>query len=118
MAGVIVVNGGRTSKARSLIYGEQASTKEGVEEELLLTSKVIAEPPEPIGAFGDVHVALGACDGLVRARLSRLFEGDACGAQELPGAIIRVASDPDAKARLDPGAGVEPRQLASGQVCL
>ncbi len=76
---------------------------------------VAAEPPEPVAALGDEHLAVGARVGV---RAARGLQGVARGGEQVPGAVVLRVADPGGEAGVDPRpapqAGQRPHRLGMG----
>ncbi len=87
---------------------------------------MLAEPPEPVAAFGDQDVAPGRFGSRLSGRLAPAVAPAACEPtrgsevarvmQEVPGRVVPRVAAPGAQVASDPRTGVEPVERLGGRV--
>ena len=108
-AGDRVEEGARRVEAEQGVDVPQVFAKEMVEEAVEAAGMVVAIPPEPVGALGDIDFVPGSLEGgcVVAERSFFGCEEGPCGVQRVPGLIVFGVADPDGEVVADPASGEE-----------
>src|SRR3972149_6539208 len=96
----------------------QVFAEQSIELPCLWRSVSIADPPEPIAAFGDIKLLPGAGDFVGRFAFFRgHFHQVSPGfKEEIPGPVAFRMPDPEAEVVLDPTAGKQVAELVAGRI--
>ena len=106
--------GARRVAAQQRVDIAQVLAEQVVEQAVKGAGMVVAIPPEPVGALGDVDLVPGAGERgrIVPAGSLFLDQERASGVEGVPALVVLGMADPDGEVVADPAAGEEP-----GQAC-